>query len=120
LYWRTFIPSFSNPTREASVQALLHVSSVCRCLAKVGDAYAAARGNTQTSGARMTIAFSAATPSSAGFTPRSSRASPGGCGSCKTEPAPPPNPGVAGTLEEAKAGFKTRYEQVKVARERRE
>jgi hypothetical protein len=31
----------------------------------------------------------------------------------QTEPAPPPNSGVAGSLEEAKAAFKRRYQEVK-------
>jgi hypothetical protein len=31
----------------------------------------------------------------------------------QTEPAPPPNQGVAGTLEEAKAEFKRRYAEVR-------
>jgi hypothetical protein len=35
----------------------------------------------------------------------------------QTEPAPPPNSGVAGSLEEAKAGFKVRYQQVKAGRD---
>jgi hypothetical protein len=31
----------------------------------------------------------------------------------QTSPAPPPNQGMANTLDEAEAGFKRRYEQVK-------
>jgi hypothetical protein len=31
----------------------------------------------------------------------------------QTVPAPPPNQGMADTLEDAKAGFKKRYEEVK-------
>lgn len=34
----------------------------------------------------------------------------------QTDPAPPPNSGMADTLDEAKAAFKKRYEEVKKAR----
>jgi hypothetical protein len=34
------------------------------------------------------------------------------------EPAPPPNSGVTGSLEEAKAGFKRRFAEVKAGRDR--
>ncbi len=34
----------------------------------------------------------------------------------QTNPAPPPNRGIADTLDEAKAAFKQRYEEVKKAR----
>jgi hypothetical protein len=34
----------------------------------------------------------------------------------QTDPAPPPNTGVADTLDDAKAAFKKRYEEVKKAR----
>ena len=34
----------------------------------------------------------------------------------QTSPAPPPNTGIADTLDDAKVAFKKRYEQVKKAR----
>jgi hypothetical protein len=40
-------------------------------------------------------------------------ASRSGCGSCRPEPAPPPNSGEADSLEEARVAFKRRYAEVK-------
>jgi hypothetical protein len=34
----------------------------------------------------------------------------------QTDPAPPPNTGIADTLDDAKAAFKKRYEEVKRSR----
>jgi hypothetical protein len=34
----------------------------------------------------------------------------------QTDPAPPPNKGIADTLDEAKAAFKKRYAEVKKAK----